>query len=500
MTVMDRREWLHISAVAFGGTIVGFSPVAAESTNGKYDVSYLWTPHREDALDYMEEVGEILGPAVRKELRIVRAEKTGAYGIVYSRNTTRASAARTAQSHSRLLTDADLDPASIVEDRDYYELYNVVYGTGPSLNVHRANFTRVAAQLGPELAKDLVIEERGHGTYALVYRRRGEKESTYEVAQDHTRLLRPLGISADISLERNHDVIYTSATELDNIVQVEDTGTLHIERTKEKPNVKIDSNLEQQINDYIQGLRRQGKLDSSDCERTAWSVYDLTTDEKLVSINEDLPFQAASMIKPFVALAFFHQVSKGRLSYGPTSQRMIERMIQRSNNGSTNWVMETVGGPRRVERILYQDYGSIFEQVRIVEYIPDNGRSYANMASAHDYSRFLYALWHDQLPSSQEIKRLMSLPNGDRIHRDTRIPGGTLVYDKTGTTARCCGDFGILAARGRNGRRYPYTIVGIIDRTTRATNYTSFKQTRGNIIREVSNRVYGEMKRRHELV
>ena len=72
----------------------------------------------------------------------------------------------------------------------------------------------------------------------------------------------------------------------------------------------IDSELEAQIERYIKGLRARGSIRSS--ERTAWVVQDLTSGRKLVSINEDTRLQAASMIKPYLALAFFHQVQEGR--------------------------------------------------------------------------------------------------------------------------------------------------------------------------------------------
>ena len=75
-----------------------------------------------------------------------------------------------------------------------------------------------------------------------------------------------------------------------------------------KPKIaeSVTYNLEYEVERYINNLRKQGKISSN--EKTAWSVYDFTSNKKLVSINEDTSLQAASLIKPFVALAFFHQV------------------------------------------------------------------------------------------------------------------------------------------------------------------------------------------------
>lgn len=260
----------------------------------------------------------------------------------------------------------------------------------------------------------------------------------------------------------------------------------------------IDSPLEAEIESYVKSLRAQGRISRN--ERTAWLVHDFTTGQKLVSINENAPLQAASMIKPLLALAFFHQVSAGNLIYGPTSRRHMEHMIQKSSNTSTNWVMQQTGGPSATKSLLARHYPSLCQQLRLVEYIPSNGRAYRNLASAGDYARFLTSLWQKRLPYSSEILRLMSLPGPDRLYdKAKRIPSGTRVYDKTGSTAMCCGDMGILVAPGTNGRSYPYILVGIIDSTVRVSNYGTWISRRADVIREVSNLTYDYLKKRHPL-
>ena len=94
----------------------------------------------------------------------------------------------------------------------------------------------------------------------------------------------------------------------------------------------------------------------------------------------------------------------------------------------------------------------------------------------------------------------MALPGKDRLYTNAkRVPSGTRVYNKTGSTARCCGDMGILVARGRNGRSYPYAVIGIIEGGGRNNSYGPWILSRGNVIREVSNRAYLSMKTRHPL-
>lgn len=268
-----------------------------------------------------------------------------------------------------------------------------------------------------------------------------------------------------------------------------------------------DDTLQVQVLDLMKQLRRQGLI--GDDERYSWSVYDFTSKRSLVSINGDSQRQAASMIKPFVAQAYFFQVdkSRGRVRYTGEVRSTMERMIRRSSNTATNQLMDMVSrnqggrGPRDVESVLKSNAPKIFQQTRIVETIPAGGKTYRNLASAQDYNRFLIALWNDQLPYSEELRSLMALPKRDRIVQgvDT-IPDSVRVYDKTGSTARLCGDMGIVEARGRNGRRYPYTFVGIIERPTSAKNYGTWITKRSNAIRAVSSVVYLDMKERYRLV
>ena len=261
---------------------------------------------------------------------------------------------------------------------------------------------------------------------------------------------------------------------------------------------EANTELEGQIEHYIKGLRSKGVIRSD--ERTAWLVYDFTTSSKLASINENAQLQAASMIKPYLALAFFHQVQAGRIIYGSKSRRHMELMIQKSNNESTNWVMKQTGGPSATQALLKRHYPSLCRHISLVEYIPSGGRTYRNQGSAGDYGRFLEALWKGQLPHSKEILRLMALPGIDRLYTDAkRVPAGTAVFNKTGSTAMCCGDMGILVARGRNGKSYPYVVIGIIESGKRNTSYGTWISRRADVIREVSNIVYLNMKKRHPL-
>ncbi len=209
------------------------------------------------------------------------------------------------------------------------------------------------------------------------------------------------------------------------------------------------------------------------------------------------------MIKPFVALAFSAKLrDRIKFKYDQRKIRKMEDMIRRSSNAATNYFIQLISNkPGEAEHLLKRRFPNIFKETKIVEFIPENGRTYKNKASAQDYNRFLYALWYDHLPYSHEIKRLMRLPNRDRIYKGAKkVPPGTVVYDKTGTTARLFGNKGILVSKGRDGKQYPYTLVGIIEKANRTENYSKWKASRGNVIREVSNIVYTELKKKYDLI
>lgn len=369
--------------------------------------------------------------------------------------------------------------------------YDVSYLWSSGLHSVYTYEHKVAHVLGPAVSRRLKVVRRGD-LYGLIYYRRGGSSGAVRVARAHTRLLRSRGLLRAVPI-RSRDWDFVSPDGARRQAAAPSTS-----RPRDEARAVDTEDLSAAIEKRIDEMRRRGLIAPD--ERTAWSVYDFTTGKKLVGINEDVQFEAASMIKPFLALAFFYKVKQHELIYGPKSRRYMERMIRYSSNRAADWVMHRVGGPKAVQAILEDHFGGIFTNTHVVEYIPANGRTYRNKASAHDYSRFLYALWNDSIPGAREIKRLMGLPGPDRLATGTEdIPHGTRVYDKTGSTARLCGDMGILVVKGDDGRLYPYTLVGIIQKQRRARHYGAWIRSRGNVIRRVSSLVYTAISRRHNL-
>jgi beta-lactamase class A len=381
--------------------------------------------------------------------------------------------------HSLAAVAVLLGLAATVPAADAANRYDISYLWSRSLPGVREYCDQVAGVLGPEVAVRLRVVARD-GLFGLVYVRYGDHISAIRVAKLHSRLLQSCGLEAAEPIRSTDWNVLVARGDT-----MEDQGSLET------------ADLEAEVEAYINRLRLEGKI--KDDERTAWSVYDFTAGEKLVSINEDEQFEAASMVKLFVAAAFLYKAEKGELIYGSKSRRHMELAIQHSNNAATNWLLRKIGGPKAADRILKRYYPGIFQDTHIVEYIPRGGRTYRNKASPHDYSRFLYAVWNGDIFGAREIKRLMALPGPDRLLTGvSSIPMTTRVYNKTGSTAHVCGDVGILIAKGHDGRRYPYTVIGIIEKKKRVRDYSSWIRSRGRVIRNVSGIIYQGIKELHD--
>lgn len=259
---------------------------------------------------------------------------------------------------------------------------------------------------------------------------------------------------------------------------------------------KTSSDLQKKLNQLVQRQRRQGRIARN--ERTAWSVYDFYSKKKLVAINEDRSMQAASMAKVFVALAYFylHQQAPKKYPYHAKQRRLMELMLVKSSNHATNQIMKMCRGPANVKRLCQKASGNRYKQLRIVEYIPAGGRTYRNKASAHDYSRFLYDLWHNRLPNSKELKRIMSMDNRDRIETG-KMRKNLTIYDKTGSTGMLCGDMGLIQL---GNSRQAYTFIGVIEKSRKTRHYGNWITERSEAMREVSELVYQFMTTRYRLL
>ncbi len=397
--------------------------------------------------------------------------------------------------------------------------YALVYTWNKDIQRALDDRTKLARALSLRIDRELQIVGNGQ-VFGVIYPLNGTLAQARKLALNQSNKLKlagfnPAGIEPAGNYNKRYHLLLTQNSDPNRLkkgyaritgkLPAADRDNLQVKKKRLPqlrpylpPNSRAVAGINSKVQDFLREQRSKGKLQRQ--ERTALLAYDLTNNTYLASINSQSSFQAASMIKPFVALAFFYQVDKGKLKYSSKHRQMMEQMIQHSDNQATNWFIRQLGGPAKCNTLVNKKYGRLFRQVRIREYIPPGGKSYKNSALPQDYVQFLKALWNRQLPYSQEMLRVMSLPGRDRIFWGTDVPSGTLVYNKTGTTAQLCGDMGILVTKSKNGKRVPYAIVGIVERSSAPKNYKQWMVHGGGVIREFSSLVYGEMKHKYNLL
>ena len=60
-------------------------------------------------------------------------------------------------------------------------------------------------------------------------------------------------------------------------------------------------------------------------------------------------------------------------------------------NSCTNVILRRLGGPNKVQRLLRET--NMYRELRLVEYIPPDGRTYRNKLSMGDLSSLFQRLW-----------------------------------------------------------------------------------------------------------
>ena len=313
-------------------------------------------------------------------------------------------------------------------------------------------------------------------------------DSLSEKGNERRRLLRgAAGVTAGLGL----GLFSTS------VASGERSPVYEVESVYELGGRKLQDKIEEYIN------KDQTYREVQNIERTGVVVFGLESESFLVQVNEYADLQAASMIKPFIVLAFLCLSHRGKdkykLDFGEVSQDHINKCIRDSDNKSTNWLMEECGkaldmggltSPLAVSLILKEYFPDIAKLVDIVEFIPDNGRTYKNKAQPRAYSKLLYSLVKNQDPEFQILRSAMELDSKyDRLYQPN--DGGKVLFNKTGSTSRANGDFGVVETK--SGKRYIIAIM--IDRTERYPDalggYSKWQDdVGGKVVQNISKLVY----------
>ena len=131
--------------------------------------------------------------------------------------------------------------------------------------------------------------------------------------------------------------------------------------------------------------------------------------------------KSASLIKLPILHAYMLASEKGMLEHSEIIQQHLVKMIRFSSNESTNWILEKLEAHPRFKNL---DQSSMYHELKLVEYIPEDGKTYRNKVSSADLNQIREPGSIRVLKSNKELNRqaskrmlyLMSLPvtNGYR--------------------------------------------------------------------------------------
>lgn len=243
------------------------------------------------------------------------------------------------------------------------------------------------------------------------------------------------------------------------------------------------------VESYCKEARRTHLLEDDEEVTIIASDFNKTL---FLDINERIMRMSASMIKPFVALTFLQKYGheQGILREHTPD---LKAMLQRSSNSATNRLMRLLGGPKMVEKAIQERYSNI----EIVEYIPANGRTYRNRCSGEVYDNFMNDLDSGTLPGNALLRRFMHA-NESRFF--SHIPPKTIIYRKSGTTARLYGEFALINRQDYQGREHAYKIVGIIEKERRTNDFFAWKERKNRVLEGIAAYIHTEMEEEYNLV
>lgn len=543
--MLSRRRFISCGAVSVAQA---WSPALFAAHPIAY-VIYHRSKELDDTLEYRELLLELLPDNVSSSLQVVTtADHDYALAIELKGSSALRKARELAHTHNQQLLAALGIVATYkpigMNQSSLAPTYHLSYGRYKEVDHVMLALQRLLHKLDTEYRNQLVVERTENGELELILRLYTSRIKALRLAKRHKTLVAaPVRIVKDkirftqlsaaslqiqqaISEPSGSDIVrhrsqlrlrsayapddkapysgpqasHSRVIEASSSRVIQSSGSAFFEHPKLRPSVH--TRLRNQLNLYIQRLRKQNQVDRD--EQTSWYVYTLHDDQTWVSINGDARRQTASMIKPIIGLAYFDQALTNNWPYSVTVQRQLQYMIAHSSNSATNWFLDHLGGPRAVDRLLRRKYSHLFKETRIVEKIPPNGRTYRNRASAMDYVRFCRALWHREVPGASQLLRDMALSRTNRlVKRADNIPSHTYVMNKTGSTARLVGDFGIVIAQTRQGHQIPYVMVGVIEKNERVDGDTAYRQwraSRAKVIGKASDVVYLHLKQKYNLV
>lgn len=238
----------------------------------------------------------------------------------------------------------------------------------------------------------------------------------------------------------------------------------------------FNSTLEAGILQYMKEVYTKNKLKRKD--KLSIVVQDLSAGKLLVSLRSRKSVKSASTIKLPILQAYMIQRFKGKFEETSNHKKLIEEMIRFSSNSSTNKIIKLLGGTENIQRLLNKT--KFYKELRLLEMIPEDGRTYRNKISAEDLNQILMNIWFKRAIGPQysaqinktaahEMLNLLGLPGHtwlkDRIKAETCFSSNKSVklWDKTGFVKGLNGNAGIVEIDTPHGRK-AYSLVMLMER------------------------------------
>ena len=281
----------------------------------------------------------------------------------------------------------------------------------------------------------------------------------------------------------------------------------------EPSSMPFTSMLEASINRYMEQMYKQNKLKPVD--KLFIVVEDLTTESYVVSIRPRQSIKSASTIKVPILHAFMIQRFRGNIKHPLRYKRQLEEMIRYSSNPSTNNIIKLLGGPKKIQELLNET--NLYKELKLVETIPVDGRTYQNKISAADLNLIFVNIWFNRVIGSEfnleknrivskEMLHLLELPGHswliDSIKAETCFSSNNYVkiWDKTGFVKGVKGNGGIVEIDTPHGRK-AYSIVMFMERDNYHTiigDATQWSEHMGMHMRRISEMTYAFFSYRYE--
>ena len=238
----------------------------------------------------------------------------------------------------------------------------------------------------------------------------------------------------------------------------------------------FNSTLEAGILQYMKEVYTKNKLKRKD--KLSIVVQDLSAGNLLVSLRSRKSVKSASTIKLPILQAYMIQRFKGKFEETSNHKKLIEEMIRFSSNSSTNKIIKLLGGTENIQRLLNKT--KFYKELRLLEMIPEDGRTYRNKISAEDLNQILMNIWFKRVIGPQystqinkkaahEMLNLLGLPGHpwlkDRIKAETCFSSNKSVklWDKTGFVKGLNGNADIVEIDTPHGRK-AYSLVMLMER------------------------------------